>query len=135
LLAADPGLIAQLPQGAHRLLPDLVQARANESVKLMVETGWPIEAIGGDWRATALNLAIFRGDVDLTRFLLQHGASWETQHGFGSDARGTLAWASRNNLWGDTLGCAKVLIEAGMPKPSKDFGYSPEIEAYFDSLQ
>lgn len=135
LLASDPGLIAQLPEGAHRLLPDLVQARANDSVKVMVETGWPIEAIGGDWKATALNLAIFRGDVDLTRFLLQHGASWETQHGFGSDARGTLAWASRNNPWADTLGCAKALIEAGMPKPSKDFGYSAEVQTYFDSLQ
>lgn len=134
LLDADPSLIAQLPEGAHRLLPDLVQAHANESVKLMVETGWPIEAIGGDWKATALNLAIFRGDVDLTRFLLQHGASWETPHGFGGDARGTLAWASRNNPRADTLGCAKVLIEAGMPKPPQDFGYSKEIQAYFDSL-
>ncbi|BDC47771.1 hypothetical protein F183_A00870 [Bryobacterales bacterium F-183] len=134
LIQADPTLIQKLPEGAHRLLPDLVQAKANSSVKLMVETGWPIEAIGGDWKATALNLAIFRGDTDLTRFLLKHGASWETQHGFGSDARGTLAWASRNNPWADTLSCAKALIEAGMPKPSQVSDYSPAIQAYFASL-
>lgn len=38
----------------------------------MVELGWPIAARGGGWDATALNLAVFRGDENLAAFLLAH---------------------------------------------------------------
>ena len=90
----------------------------------MVELGWPIAAHGGDWDATALNLAVFRGDADLTAFLLANGASWREEHGHGSDVLGTLSWASVNEPTGveTTLtggGGARALMAHGLPSADR----------------
>ena len=116
-LKRSPDLIRQLPLDLLALLPLQAETGNNKAVRLMVKLGWPIAAKGGDWRATALNLAVFRGDAKLTRFLLAHGASWQETHGYGSNARGTLAYASRDQpvKGGDWKGCEQALLESGMP--------------------
>jgi ankyrin repeat protein len=120
--SARPDLPTALSQKQLRLLPDLASEGHADAVRLMVELGWPIAARGGDWDATALNLAVFRGDAALTRFLLEHGASWKEQHGFGDNTCGTLAWASCNEPMrsGDWLGCAEALVAHGMPGAQRD---------------
>jgi hypothetical protein len=99
-------------------LPDTVAWGADGAVRAMVALGWPIAARGGDWQATALNLAVFRGDAALTDFLLDHGASWRERHGHGDDVIGTLSWASRNApvAGGDWAGCARALVAHGLPR-------------------
>ena len=117
-----PDLPAALSKTQLQLLPELAALGCGEAVKLMVMLGWPIATVGGDWNASALNHAVFRGDAVLARFLLEHGASWKEQHGHGDNACGTLSWASCNEPvdGGDWLGCAEALVAHGMPTAEPD---------------
>jgi hypothetical protein len=88
----------------------------------MAELGWPISVRGGDWNASALNHAVFRGDAEMTRHLLSRGASWTEEHGFGDNVCGTLSWVSWNRPVedGDWVGCAEALVDLGMPGAQQD---------------
>lgn len=122
ILTDRPHIIAALSQDQLRLLPELTAGGADHAVRLMVELGWPISVRGGDWDASALNQAVFHGNAPLTRFLLDHGASWREEHGFGDNACGTLSWASCNEPveGGDWTGCAEALLASGMPAARRD---------------
>jgi len=123
LLAAQPGLVQGLLPAHQRLLPELAaQPDCGDAVRLMVRLGWPIDTPGGDWAGTALHHAIFRGDAALTRFVLEHGARWQAQHGFEDNACGALAWGSINTPepGGDWAGCAQALLDHGLPPAAPD---------------
>lgn len=122
--ALHPDLPGSLPQDRLRLLPDAAAWGSSAAVKVMVELGWPIAVRGGDWDASVLNHAVFRGDPALTAFLLANGASWREIQGFGDDVLGTLSWASINEPTGpvnpDWIGCARALVAHGLPKIERD---------------
>jgi hypothetical protein len=123
------------PSGScNRQLPNLTEAGNKEAVRLMVRLGWPIAVTGGDWKASALNLAVYQGDADLTRFLLENGASWTERQGFDDNAHGTLCWASRNmDPANDYVGCARALIDHGLPILELDGDYSEEVAGFSES--
>lgn len=122
LLSQRADMIATLPAARLRLLPELAAQGAGGAVRTMVRLGWPIATRGGDWDASALNHAVFRGDAGLTRFLLEHGASWTEPHGFGDNVCGTLSWASCNQPveGGDWVRCAEALRAHGFPPARRD---------------
>jgi ankyrin repeat protein len=122
--ARHPELPRALTADRLRLLPDAAAWGSGEAVKLMVELGWPIDARGGDWDASALNHAVWRGDAALTAFLLAHGANWRETHGYGSHVLGTLSWSSVNEPSGidrpDWPACARALLAHGLPAIERD---------------
>jgi ankyrin repeat protein len=139
MLTSDPALVSQLSQKQRRLLPELAAAGNIAGVRAMLKTGWPVETHAG-WDASALNLAVFNGNAEMTRLLLSHRANWAEPHGFGSNVMGTLSFASQSEdidhtHGGDYLGCAKALIEYGMPVPPEKLEYSDQIAEYFHSLR
>lgn len=119
--ATHPGLPGSLPQHVQSLLPLMAANGNHTAVMTMVKLGWPIAARGADIGGSALNAAVFNGDVALTRFLLEHGASWTERHNYNSNVTGTLGWASCNRprADGDWLGCAKELVKHGMPRAQR----------------
>jgi hypothetical protein len=133
LHGAHPDIIARLSPRQLAQLPELAAAGDRNAVRLMVDLGWPIAVTGGDWRASALNHAVFRGDPSLARFLLEHGASWTERHAYDNNVSGTLAWASRNRPAddGDWVGCADVLVEYGMPLDLPET-YGDDVTAYLE---
>ena len=131
MLAVHPEMFTTLSEDLLKQLPNLVESGNHAAARLMVTLGWPIAIRGGDWSASALNMAVFQGNATLTRFLLQHGASWTEEHGWGDNVHGTLCWASRNmSPHNDYIGCAKALIEHGMPILELDGDYSTEVAEY-----
>jgi len=123
--ARRPDFPDTLGETRLRMLPELAAAGVNEAVRVMADLGWPIDIRGGDWTASALNQAVFRGDAAMARHLLAHGASWTEKHGFGDNVCGTLGWASLNRPVedGDWLACAEALVEHGMPVAERDPDY------------
>jgi len=117
-----PDLPGSLSAQQLRLLPDMAAEGGDAGVRLMVRLGWPIAVHGGDWDASALNHAVFRGDAALTRYLLEHGATWTEQHGYGDNSCGSLSWASLNEPveGGDWAACARALLDHGLPHAIPD---------------
>lgn len=123
-----PDLPGSLPLHHQAMLPLAAFNNQDTAVRTMVKLGWPITARGADIGGSALNCAVFRGNAPLTRFLLEHGASWRERHNYNSDVIGTLCWASCNRPSdnGDWLGCAKALVEHGMPRAQRPPGSDPD---------
>jgi hypothetical protein len=134
LLRENPDIVARLSESQLQQLPLLTAAGNDDAVRLMVELGWPIKVKAGDWQASAINQAVFAGNSKLARFLLEHGSSWTEEHGYGDNVNGTLSWASHNmSPENDYVGCARALIDHGMPIENLDGDYGDAVEAFLDA--
>jgi ankyrin repeat protein len=135
-----PDIFSRLTPAQLKALPELADIGDLRAVRTMLEAGWPRE-VKTAWKATALNLAVYRGDSRMAELLLSYGADWTTPHGFGGNAVGTLSYASQNDIEDplaprDYIGCARVLIAHGVPLPDeKRNTFSSEVTAYFDALR
>jgi len=118
-LAAHPDAIRMLGPHELRLLPDQAQRGRLASVQLMLALGWPV-GVPGDWQASALNQAAFRGDAAMVQLLLQHGARWHERNGFGGDALGSCLHAGTNqpDPAGDYAAVLALLLADGAPVPA-----------------
>lgn len=117
-LAAEPDAITRLHPHLLRLLPDQAQRGRIDAVRLMLALGWPVD-VRGDWDASALNQAAFRGDAEMVRLLLAHGARWHEPNGFGGNALGSCLHAAANQPLpgGDYAAVFALLLADGAPAP------------------
>jgi len=129
-LAAQPDSFRMLDEQALRLLPDQAQRGRLASVQLMLELGWPV-AVRGDWDASALNQAAYRGDEAMVRLLLDHGACWHEPNGFGGDALGSCLHAGSNEPHpaGDYAAVLALLLADGAPVPQEDSHLPDHLQA------
>ncbi len=118
LQARHPDWPAALPAHHLRLLPEQAQRGRLDAVALMLALGWPV-AVKGDWDASALNQAAFRGDAAMVRLLLAHGARWDEANGYGGDALGSCLHAATNEPLpgGDYAEVLALLLADGAPVP------------------
>lgn len=129
-LAQHPNAIGTLAPDQLRLLPDQAQRGRLASVQLMLELGWPV-AVRGDWQASALNQAAFRGDAPMVQQLLAHGAGWAEPNGFGGDALGSCLHAARHqpDPAGDYAAVLRLLLANGAPAPQSVDDLPDELQA------
>lgn len=138
MLASTPDLVSRLSARELQTMPELASTGNIAAVRTMLALGWPRE-VKTAWEATALNLAVFRGDAEMAELLLSSGADWRTRHGFNDNVIGTLAWASREESMEepaprDYEGCARSLLAHGVPAPGADaYEFSDEVTAIFEA--
>lgn len=120
LLASDPHLVSRLSGDDKRRLPHAAQDNGAAAVRLMLATGWPIDA-RGQHGATALHWAAFHGNVEMAREILRHDPPLELRD---NDFNGVpLGWASYGSVhgWhcktGDYVGTVEALLAAGAQAP------------------
>lgn len=129
-LARHADAIGSLDAAALRLLPDQAQRGRLASVQLMLQLGWPV-AVRGDWHASALNQAAFRGDAAMVRLLLDHGARWHESNGYGGNALGSCLHAACNepDPAGDYAAVLGLLLADGAPAPQQRERWPEELQA------
>lgn len=138
ILERVPNILSRLKPRQLQSMPDLAAIGNQRSVRTMLVLGWPREVKSG-WGATALNLAVYQGDSEMARLLLENGADWRTLHSFGDNVIGTLSYSSQaDNIEGeaplDFVGCARVLMEFGVPlAEDENHSFSEEVTEFLDS--
>jgi len=140
MLERTPDMVSRLTSMQLKTMPELASTGNIAGVRTMLALGWPRE-VKTAWDATALNLAVYRGDAEMAELLLENGADWRTPHGYRSNVIGTLSFASQDEAMEqpaprDYAGCARTLLAHGVPTPSEDeFSFSSEVTAIFDAAR
>jgi len=69
-LSVNPDAAKHLAPADQRKLPDAARNNNAKAVRLMLEAGWPVDALG-DMGASALHWAAFHGNTELVRDILR----------------------------------------------------------------
>ena len=117
LMRRDPDLIGQLTSADQAALVEAASEGRTGAVRLMLDTGFPLDARGEDG-GTALHAAAYSGSTDTVRLLLDRGADIEARDTSWDST--PLDWAKvgsgerpRTNPGPDWIATVRTMIEAG----------------------
>jgi hypothetical protein len=117
LIRRNPELIGQLTGADQAALADAARQGRTGAVRLMLDTGFPLDARGEDG-ATALHAAAYSGSADTVRLLLNRGADIEARDTSWDST--PLDWAMvgsggrpADNPSPDWIATVRTLLEAG----------------------
>lgn len=119
LLSVNPGLVESLRPEEKSLIATAAWEDHTDTVRLMLEAGWDADARQSGPSMTALHGAAIRGNTELVRLLLTHGASVELRNEYDGTALSGCIWGSLHirNPSGDYPETARLLIDAGSHIP------------------
>lgn len=109
LLAANPGLLDELTHDDLAMFAQAANGDRTESVRVLLACGFDPawQAPGG---ATPLHHAAWRGLVDMTRLLIEHGAPVNVRDAqYGSSP---LGWAAHGSNWRSADDDYRAVLEA-----------------------
>jgi ankyrin repeat protein len=134
VLEKHPDAPHSMNAAEQRKIVDAAEANRAETVRLMLNTGWPVSA-RGKHGATPLHFAAWHGNAAMAADLLRHRPQVEAvDDDFSMTA---LGWALHGSLhgWnadhGDYGGTVEALLDAGAvaPSPSADIQSSETVRA------
>lgn len=116
LLEDEPGLPARLPSSELRVLPDAAWRNRICSVRLALDLGFPVDAIGAE-ESTALNRAAVRGFADIVALTLEGGADPGLRNAYGGTALRAAFWGCTHfrDPAGDYPATVRLLLQTDRP--------------------
>jgi len=136
ILASHPGVAASFgsTKNGERLLPDLASAHNAAAVRALLAVGFPADSLG-EFGATALHWACWKGFADIVKILLDAGASLTIEdQQFHATPSGWFSHGTQNNDApdGDYPAIARLLIAANAQfRPGDLPTHNPEVDAIF----
>jgi ankyrin repeat protein len=117
-----PAVVESLSEADHREVAYAARQNQSDTVRLMLECGWPVDA-RGQHQATPLHWAAWHGNAKMAEIILRFRPPLEA---VDADFNGTpLRWAidGSENSWysrtGDYGATVEALIRAGARRPDR----------------
>jgi len=130
IASQNPGVVRSLTPRDHSYLAVFARSGRLNSVDLMVEMGFDLEARADDLDATGLLYAATNGDLAMLQLLLQRGARMDVRHKYEGTPLGTVLYSAAyfRNPRGDYAASARCLIEAGAKIEDQSLAFAIEHE-------
>ncbi len=131
LVQQNPDLIAGLTPTERRLLPEAAWRNRIGTVRLALDLGFPVDAVGSE-ESTALNRAAVRGFAPLVKLLLTHGADPGIKNAYGGTALSAALWGAVNfrDPSGDYPMTLRLLLATDRPWREVSFPINvPQVDA------
>ncbi|WP_165452348.1 ankyrin repeat domain-containing protein [Paenibacillus thalictri] len=127
ILKEHPDIVQFLQPEDQSVIIDAARDHNADAVRLMLDVGFHVDARRNERSMTALHRAAERGDYEIVRLLIKHGASLEIRNEFGGTPMNSCIWGSLHTQdpQGDYAAVAEILIEAGVKLPDQAMGSEP----------
>ncbi|MCR8630220.1 ankyrin repeat domain-containing protein [Paenibacillus radicis (ex Xue et al. 2023)] len=124
LLEQDPKLVQSLSLEDLSSIADAAWNNEVQAVRVMLEARFPADSRRDYKDFTALHNAAMRGNDEVVRLLIAHGASVHLAHGYGGNALNSCIWGAVHfrDSAGDYPAVVEHLIQAGSPLPNQASG-------------
>ncbi len=123
LTLRTPELASRLSRADLEMLPDAAWERRVGAVRLMLELGWPVDAVQGE-HSSAVDRAAFHGFDDVIEAVLPFHPNLAQRNTYGGTPLGACLYGSIHS-WrkdGNHVRSVELLLRAGAPPPDRVYG-------------
>lgn len=117
ILRQHPSIAQSLTEQDHRYLPAFARSGRLQSVEILLDAGFDIEARADDLDATALLYAASNGNLPMLDLLIGRGARLDVTHKYGGNPLDTAVYSAAyfTNPGGNYPAAVERLVQAGLP--------------------